>query len=151
MQSTKHHPIHISPRRHRFDNLIILRSVQLLLEHGPAQVVVEQLLLLLETHERLQRRGDVLGLHEDPGVHAFHTRLQGLPLGPFQGLEDQRVLRHEELRVAVLPEDPAELLKLFDGEAVVVDPGDEVAVLEVELRLACDQEGSSEAGHIAER
>lgn len=110
MQSPKHHPIHIFPRRHRFNNLVILRSVQLLLEHGTSQVVIEELLLLLETDERLQSRGDIFGLHEDPGVHAFHTRLQRLPFGPFQGLEDQSVLGDEELRVAVFAEDPAELL-----------------------------------------
>lgn len=68
-------------------------------------------------------------MDEEEDVHAFHTRLQSRPRGAFDGFVDEGVLGNDEL--GFLRQRPPELLELLDGEAVVLDGGKEVAVLEL--------------------
>lgn len=59
----------------------------------------------------------------------FHTRLEYLPLAALNRFIDQRVLGDEE--IGGFRQRFAEVLELFDGEAFVLDGGEEVAVLQV--------------------
>lgn len=70
-------------------------------------------------------------MDEEPRVHAGHARLQSRPLGALDGLEYQRVLRHDQVRV--LRQRSSEVLELLDGEAFVADSGEKVTVFEVFL------------------
>ena len=99
------------------------------LEYRAAEIVLLQFLLLLEAPVGLERRGNLLAMNKHPRVHALHAGLQGLPLSAFDRLEDERVFCYEERRG--FGERVSEVLELLDGEALVLDAGEEVAVLEV--------------------
>ena len=70
-------------------------------------------------------------MDEEPHVHALHAGFEGFPARAFHGLVDERVLGDDEL--GGVGEGPAELLELLDGEALVVDASEEVAVLQLLL------------------
>lgn len=70
-------------------------------------------------------------MDEEPGVHALHARLQHLPFGALDGLVHEGVFRDQE--PGGFRQLGAELPELLDGQALVADGGDEVAVLELLL------------------
>nr|GMD32074.1 hypothetical protein VITISV_017528 [Ipomoea batatas] len=109
----------------------LIRAVEFPLKNRPGKIVTFQLLLLLECSVGFQCSRDFLTVNKEPGIHAGHTRLQGLPWSPLDGLEDQSVLRDEEL--GGFRELCAEILELLYCEAFVPDSGQEVAVLELLL------------------
>jgi len=131
LQRTEQLSVDLSASGHCLENFEIVWSVELTFENGAGKVIVFELAFLLETPVGFDGGGDFVGLDKEPSVHSLHTRLESFPFGAFDGLEDQSVLCDDELRG--LWESSPEVLELLDGEAFVVDGGEEVAVLEVGL------------------
>ena len=131
MQSSKHLSVYLSASRHGLKSFEVVRSVELTFKDGTCKVIVFELAFLLETPVGFDGGRDFIGLDKEPSVHAFHTRLESFPFGAFDGFEDQSVLGDDEL--CRVRESSPEVLELLDGEAFVVDGGEEVAVLEVGL------------------
>ena len=131
MQSSEHLSVYLSASRHGLKSFEVVGSVELTFKDSASKVIVFELTFLLETPVRFDGGRDFICLDKEPSVHAFHTRLESFPFGAFDGFEDQSVLGDDELcRVG---ESSPEVLELLDGEAFVVDGGEEVAVLEVGL------------------
>lgn len=131
MQSSEHLSVDLSTSRHCLENFEIVGSVELTFEDGAGEVIVLELAFLLETPVGFDGGRDFISLDKEPSVHAFHTRLKSFPFSAFDGFEDQSVLGDDELRG--VGESSPEVLELLDGEAFVVDCGEEVAILEVGL------------------
>jgi len=131
LQSTEHLSVDLSTSGHGLEDFEIVRSVELTFEDSAGKVIVFKLAFLLEAPVGFDSRRDFIGLDEKPSVHAFHTRLESFPFGAFNGFEDQSVLGDDEL--CSVGESSPGVLKLLDGEAFVVDGGEEMAVLQVRL------------------
>lgn len=72
-------------------------------------------------------------MNKQPGIHALHTGLEGLPLGVFNGFKDKGIFGNHKF--GSWGKGLAEFAKLMDSEALVADTGQEVAVLEVVLTV----------------
>lgn len=104
--------IHLRAAGHGLERLEVAGPVELALEDGADEVVgVLDALLLLKGAIGLERGGDLLGVDEEPGVHALHARLERLPGRALDGLPHQRVLRHQQ--AAGLRERVADALQLL--------------------------------------
>lgn len=129
LQSPQKGGVNLSARGQGFEVLNLIGAVKLAFENGAGEVVVLELLLLLEVPVGLDGGRDLLGVDEEPYVHALHAGLQGLPGRALHRLVDECVLRHDQL--PCFRERLPELLELLHGEALVVDAGQEVAVLQL--------------------
>lgn len=129
LQSPQKGGVNLSARGQGFEVLNLIGAVKLAFENGAGEVVVLELLLLLEVPVGLDGGRDLLGVDEEPHVHALHAGLQRLPGRAFHGLVNERVLRHDQFRC--FWERLSKLLELLHREALVVDAGEEVTVLEL--------------------
>jgi hypothetical protein len=143
--------VHLCAAGHGLERLEVAGPVELALEDGADEVIgLLYALLLLEGAVGLERGRDLLGVDEEPGVHALHARLERLPGGALDGLPHQRVLRHQQ--VAGVRQRVADALNLLHREALIADAGQEVASLQLladgdhRVLLAAPGDGRADGG-----
>jgi len=129
LESPQKSGINLGARGQSLELLKLVGAVKLALENGAGEVVVLELLLPLEVPVGLECGGDLLGVNEEPHIHALHAGFQRLPGGSLHGLVHQRVLRHDQLRA--LRERLPKLLELLHGEPLVVYARQKVAVFQL--------------------
>ena len=88
----------LRPGGHGLELREVVGAVEAALVDGAGEVVELQLPLLLEVAVGLERRRDLVGPHEEPGVHAPRAGLERLPPRPRHGGRHFGVLRHHQPR-----------------------------------------------------